>query len=324
MKALFCARYGGPEVLEVATVSRPEPKPNEIRIRVHAASLTTADTFLRSGTPYYARLFTGLLKPKHPIPGTGFAGEVEAIGAEVSRFKVGEAVFGETALGFGANAEYVCVPEDGIICPKPPALSFQEAATICDGPLTSLNFLQEIGQLKKGQHLLVNGAAGSLGTAAIQLGKYMGATVTGVCSTANVDFVNSLGADHVVDYREEDFTTHKGAYDLIFDAVGKSTFTAARSALKADGQFLSPVMQIRLLFEMLWTSLMGRQKVKFAATGLMAPPALRKLLGTLLHVIKSDHMRIVIDRQYTLNQAREAHQYIDSGHKRANIVLNLA
>lgn len=321
MKAIIATAYGAPDVLQLQQVEKPEPLDDEVLVAVYASSATTADGMMRTGTPYFGRLFTGLRKPKHPIPGTGFAGVVEAVGAKVNAFRPGDRVFGETTLGFSTNAEYVAVPENGVILPMPENLSFAEATTFCDGHLTSLNFLQEIARVQPGQQVLINGASGSLGTAAVQLAKYFGAEVTGVCSSRNVGLVKSLGADHVIDYTKEDFTKNGQTYDVIFDTVGKSSFGKAENVLAESGWYISPVLKFSLLLQMMWTSAFGKKKAKFAATGLRTDEELKGLLAQLVEIFKEGRLKTVIDRQYPLEKTAEAHTYIAAGHKRGNVVI---
>lgn len=322
MKAVVIEKYGGPEVLSVQEVPTPLPKENEVLIKVNAACLSRASAMMRTGTPKYARLFLGLKRPKHPIPGSGFAGIVTQVGSAVEDFEVGDAVFGETAETFGTNAEYVCVPDSGIILPMPDHLSFEEAAVMCDGPVTSYNFLKNLGKVKQGQKVLINGASGSLGVAAIQIAKHMGAEVTGVCSGANVALVRSLGADHVIDYTKEDFTESSERYNVIYDTVGKSYFAKARKVLTKEGAYLSPVLNGKIMLPMLmnWTR---KQKAKFDATGLSPAAKIKNMIRGLEPIMKKEHYNPVLERRYTMEQVVEAHQYIDSGRKRGNIVLSI-
>jgi NADPH:quinone reductase-like Zn-dependent oxidoreductase len=323
MNAIVATGYGAPQVLQLQEVARPTAQASEVLVRVHATTATTADTMMRTGKPYFGRLITGIFKPKHPIPGTGFAGVVEAVGEDVSRFRVGDRIFGETKLGFSANAEYVSVPENAVVLPMPEGMSFAEACTFTDGLLTSMNFLQNIGQLRPGQHILINGASGSLGTAAVQLAKYYGAEVTGVCSTRNVGLVRSLGADHVIDYTLHDFTRHDNTYDLIYDTVGKSSFTRAKTALKEKGKFISPVLGLSLLWQMIRTARSTGKKALFSATGLLGEEELRPMMAELVDIYRAGHLKPVIDRQYPLAKVAEAHQYIDTGRKKGNIVIQV-
>lgn len=321
MKAIVASGYGAPEVLQLRNVNKPEPKDNEVLVEVHAASATTADGMMRTGTPYFARLFTGIRKPKQAIPGTGFAGIITAIGKNVTDFKIGDRVFGETTFGFSTNAEYVCVPEKGVILHLPDQLSFYEAASMCDGHLTSYNFLTYVSQVKPGQKVLINGAAGALGTAAIQLAKHLGAQVTGVCSTRNIGLVKSLGADFVIDYSKQDFTKSGETYDIIYDTVGKCSYTQARNALTETGEYICPVLQLPLLWHILLTSSSKGRKAKFAATGMKKENELRDMLLKVLEVVKAGKLKTIIDRQYPLEKVAEAHTYIGTGHKKGNVVI---
>lgn len=323
MKAIVATGYGKPDVLELTEVAIPEPQENEVLVRVFAASATRADGMLRAGTPWYARLFMGLRKPKQPIPGTGFAGVLENVGTSVQAFKVGERVFGESTMKFSTNAEYVTIPANGVVLSMPDSMTFGEAATFCDGHLTSMNFLREIAALQPGQQVLINGASGALGTAAVQLAKHFGANVTGVCSTANIGLVKSLGADRVIDYTKADFTRGQERYDVIYDAVGKSTWSKCRRVLNDAGQYLSPVLRISLLFQMLWTAVFSTKKAKFAATGLLPAYELRALLEDLKELFLDGKLTTVIDRQYPLEKVADAHAYIATGRKKGNVVINV-
>ena len=317
MNAMMTKQYGGPEVLQMQKVEKPQVQSGELLIRVKASAATAADTILRKGKPYFSRLFVGLRKPKHPIPGTGFAGVIEEVGSNAGAFAPGDRVFGETLFGFSANADFVKVHKDGVVLPMTESMTFAEAATYCDGPLTSLNFLQEIAGIQAGDRVLVNGAAGSLGTAAVQLAKYFGAEVTAVCSTRNVGLMRSLGADHVIDYTREDFSRHKKTFDIVYDTIGKSSFATARPSLRENGQYITPVFSAGLLCPML----MHRGRVKFAATGMKKPQELRELLGQLVDIQREGKLKVHIDRQYPLEKLSEAHRLIDSGHKRGNVVI---
>ena len=324
MKAVMYTKYGSPDVLQVREMAKPAPQANELLVAVRASSVTAADSMMRQGKPFYGRLFLGLTGPKHSITGTGFAGVVEAVGEEVTQFKPGDAVFGESTFGPGANAEYLCVAEDGVVAALPANLSFAEAAPICDGALTSWAFLKDIGNVQPGQRVLINGASGSLGTAAVQIAKHLGAEVTGVCSARNVALVKSLGADHAIDYTRQDFTATGQTYDVIFDTVGKSSFTRCKGSLTGRGVYLSPVLGLPLLLQMLWTSQFGSKKARFSATGMRAAPELRGFLGELVELIEAGALKSITDRRYPLEAAADAHRYVDQGHKRGNVVLAMA
>lgn len=321
MKTIVTTAYGSPEVLRLKEVDKPVPGENEVLIKIKASSVTTADTMMRKGKPYFGRLLIGLTKPKNPVPGTGFAGIVETIGSDVKNFKVGEAVFGEIVLGPGTNCEYVCVPENGVILHKPSNISFEEAAPVCDGALTSISFLRSIGNIKKGQKILINGASGSLGSAAVQLAREFGADVTAVCSSSNTKLVKDLGAHHTIDYTQTDFTKQAVRYDLIYDTVGTLSFSDSKKVLKENGIFMSPVLSLSLLFHMLTSSLFGNKRAKFSATGIKPVPELRALFKELKELLANGKMKTVIDKKFLLEQITEAHHYVDTGRKRGNIVL---
>lgn len=321
MKAIINTNYGGPEILELQDVKIPTPKTDEVRIQVYATSVTRAGTMMRTGKPYIGRLFMGFSKPKHPIPGTNFAGVVESVGRDVSLFKIGDKVFGENIETFGTNAEFVCVPENGIIAHLPKKLSFNEAAGICDGALTSMNFLKNVGQIKKGQHILINGASGSLGSSAVQLANSFGAIVTGVCSKKNKEMVKSIGAHYVIDYHEFDFAETGLKYDLIYDTVGTRTFSNSKKALTQNGAYISPVLGFPLLMNVLRTAIIGSRKAKFSATGMLPLSEQRQLFYTLIDIINQGEYLPIIDRIYPLKEVPQAHRYVDTGHKKGDVVI---
>jgi len=318
MKAIVCTKYGPPDVLQLKEVAKPTPKDNEVLIRIHAATLTIVDTHLRSGDPFLLRFISGLIKPKNPIQGAVLAGKIEAAGKDVKRFKVGDQVIGDS-VGLGAHAEYICMPEDEVLAPKPANMKYGEAAAICDGALTALPFLRDKGKIRSGQKVLINGASGSIGTFAIQLAKYYGAEVTGVCSTSNLEMVRSLGADKVIDYTKEDFTKSTETYDIIFDAVGKSSFSRCKNSLKQRGIYLlttGPTLATIL-------PNIGSKKAIFHSTALRKSSERTKDLLFLKNLIETGKIKSVIDRRYPLEQIAEAHRYVESGHKKGNVVITL-
>ena len=321
MKAILTTAYGSPSVFKLGNVATPAPKANEILIKIKAASVTKADTMMRTGKPYIGRLFTGLRKPKHEVWGTGFSGIVESVGSQVTRFKIGDKVFGESINNMGAYAEYLAVSENGIVVELPQNLSYEAAAGMCDGGITSLNFLCNLGNIKSGQKVLINGASGSLGIAAVQIAKYFGAIVTGVCSAKNVDMVKELGADHVIDYNQQLFTKSNQQFDLIYDTVGKSSFAECKSILTENGAYISPVLGLPLLMDMMRTSISGSKKAKFSATGTLPLKETKHLLSLLIEMINSNSLVGMVDRTYPLEKMAEAHSYVDQGHKRGNVVV---
>ena len=255
--------------------------------------------------------------------GSNLAGEIEAVGKDVKRFKEGDQVFAASDAAFGAHAEYICLPEEGALALKPADMTYAEAAGVCGGGLTSLPFLRDTGKIQRGQKVLINGASGSVGTSAVQLAKYYGAEVTGVCSTTNLELVKSLGADKVIDYTKEDFARSGETYDIIFDALGACSFFRCKSSLKQRGCYLSTVLTLAILFQMLWTSKIGSKRAMIAFTGLRPAGEKTKDLLFLKGLANAGKLKAVIDRFYPLEQAAEAHRYVDKGHKKGNVVLTL-
>ncbi len=321
MKAVEYKKYGGPEVLHLIEAEKPEPKENEVLIKIHATTVTATECTFRKGEPFFSRLFTGLTKPRITTLGEELAGKIEAVGKSVKDFKIGDEIFGTAGPGFGANAEYISIPENGVIITKPANRTYEEAASSIDGFLTALPFLRDKGQIKKGQDVLIYGASGSVGTAAVQVAKYYGAHVTAVCSTSNLEMVRTIGADEVVDYTKEDFSKKGVTYDIIFDAVGKTKFSLSKKALKPNGIFLEAGIGLGILRHVLWTSVFGGKKARIAATGLRPPHQRSKDLNLLKRLMEEEKIKPVIDRQYPLSQIVEAHHYVDKGHKKGNVVI---
>ena len=322
MKAITYTKYGSPDVLQLKEVAKPTPKDNELLIRIEATTVTAVDSIFRQGSSLSGRFFTGLARPKRPVLGSTLAGEVEAVGKDVTLFKEGDQVFGATA-DFGAHAEYICLPEDGALAMKPASISYEEAVAT-NGILTALPFLRDTGQIQSGQKILINGASGSVGSYAVQLAKQMGAEVTGVCSTEKMEFVKSLGADKVIDYKKEDFTDSGETYDIIFDAAGKSSYGHSKHALKENGVYLSTVLSAGIVLDVLRTSLMGSKKAKIAFTGLRPASEKAKDLRFLIELMEAGQLKSLIDRSYPLAQTAEAHRYVDTGRKKGSIVITVA
>jgi NADPH:quinone reductase-like Zn-dependent oxidoreductase len=317
MKAIVYTKFGPPEVLHLQEVEKPTPKDNEVLIKIYATTVVKEEPDMRASPG-----FNGLLKPRHQILGQELAGEVEAIGNTVTRFKPGDQVFGIDM--FGAYAEYKCMPENGALAIKPANLSYEDAASIPNGALTALPFLRDKGKIESEQTVLIYGASGSVGTAAVQLAKYYGAQVTGVCSTTNLEWVKWLGADQVIDYTQEDFTGNGKAYDIIFDTVGKRSFSECKGSLTDEGIYLATVPTPVIMLQALWSAKSGGKKVKFAATGLR--PACEKIkdLVFLTELIEAGKIKAFIDRIYPLEQIVEAHRYVDKGHKKGSVVITVA
>lgn len=318
MRAIVLTKYGSPDVLKLEETAKPAVKDNELLIRVGAASVTPSDCAFRKADPFMIRLMYGFMKPKNRVPGTEFAGVVEAVGKEVSAFKPGDRVYGMSPHKFGAHAEYISLPDKEPIGIMPANLSSEEAAAVIDGGLTALTFLRDIAKARSGQKVLINGASGAVGIYAVQLAKHFGAEVTGVCSGANAELVRSYGADYVIDYTREDFRATGRTYDVIFDAVGKSSYPRCKSSLNRSGIYLGTVPTGSILFHMLWTALFSSKKAKFAATGLMQKP---QNLAYLRELAEAGKLRPVIDRRYPLEQLAAAHEYVEQGRKKGNVIV---
>ena len=324
MKAIICTKYGPPDVLQLKEVEKPVPKDNEILVRIHATTVTAADVINRSFTfpPYlwlFARISLGIMRPKNPILGFELAGEIESVGKNVEYWKEGDQVFASTfEFGFGCYAEYKCLPEEGAIAIKPVNMTYEAAAAIPLGGLTALTFLRDRARIQSGQKVLIYGASGSIGTYAVQLGRYFGAEVTGVCSTTNLEMVKSLGADKVIDYTKEDFTKSCETYDIVFDVVNKSSFSHCKSSLTQRGIYLATFPTLTFIIQMLWTSMVGSKK---AVSGEASEKA--EDLDLLKELIETGELKPVIDRCYPLEQTAEAHRYVETGHKKGNVVITV-
>jgi len=312
VKAAVFTRYGPPDVLQLKEVEKPTPKDNQLLIRVFSTTVTSGDVRVRKADPFLVRFFFGLIRPKKSILGSDLAGEVEAVGEDAKRFKVGDQIFGLCQRSY---AEYTCVLDEGPRAMKPANVTFDEAAAIPWGAGCSLYFLRR-GNIRKGHKVLIYGASGSLGTAAVQLAKYFGAEVTGVCSTANLELVKSLGADKVIDYNKEDFTS-TATYDLIYHTVGRISFPKSMKSLKKGGVYVSALALVPIL-RRLRASIAGGKKVVGGIARVKAED-----LAFLKELVEAGHLKPVIDRRYPLEQIAEAHMYVERGHKRGNVVITL-
>ncbi|WP_139489302.1 NAD(P)-dependent alcohol dehydrogenase [Brevibacillus dissolubilis] len=322
MKAIVYTKYGPPDVLQLQEVEKPAPKANEILVKIKATTVTAGDIRSRSFTVprsvwLPARITLGFRQPKKAILGMELAGEVESVGKDVKRFKKGDQVFAASLVGFGAYAEYKCLPEDGPVSIKASNMTYEEAAAIPIGARTALFFLQK-ANIQSGQKVLVYGASGSVGTYAVQIAKYFGADVTGVCSTANVELVKSLGADQVIDYTVEDFSSTGETYDVIFEAVNKSSFLACMKSLKQDGTYINVTEPLPSL-QMLWIQLTSSRKIILSRNS----PETAEALHFLKELVEAGKLKVVIDRAYALEEIVEAHRYVEKGHKKGNVVITV-
>jgi NADPH:quinone reductase-like Zn-dependent oxidoreductase len=331
MKSAMYTEYGTPEVLQIHEVTKPTPKEDELLIKVHAVSVGIGDVWARNFkaiTPgkfsmpglfwLPARMYFGFSKPKVNILGAEFSGQVELVGRNVKSFKSGDAVFGYRGQSMGANAEYLCVPENSLVAIKPANMTYDEAAVVPYGALTALNLLRSVN-IQPGQKVLINGASGGIGSAALQLAKYYGAEVTGVCGTPRMEFVKSLGADHVIDYTREDFTKNGRTYDLIFDIMGRTSFAKCKNSLNENGRYLLASFKMKQVFQMLWTSMFGTKKVICALSG----EKLEDLLF-IKELVEQGKIKSIIDKRFPLEKIVEAHRCVETGDKKAKIVITVA
>jgi NADPH:quinone reductase-like Zn-dependent oxidoreductase len=322
MKAVIYEQYGNPDVLRLTEVEKPTPAKHDVRIKLRAASVTYGDCRVRSlnvprGFGLIMRLVFGISRPRQPILGTELSGVIDAVGSEVTKFKVGDAVFAFSDMAMGCYAEYKCMSENAAVVAKPANLSFEEAAALSFGGTTALDFLKK-ANLKSGESILVNGASGGVGTAIVQLGAYFGAVVTGVCSTANVELVKSLGATHVIDYAREDFTKNGCTYDIIVDTVGNAHYSRCKKSLKKQGRLLLVIAGLKELLTAPLISMSGDKRV------IAAPVTVRvDDLQFLADLAAAGNYKPYIDRCYPMTEIVDAHRYVDSGRKRGNVVIKL-
>jgi NADPH:quinone reductase-like Zn-dependent oxidoreductase len=322
MKAVAYEKYGPPEVLQLKEVEKPTPKDNEVLIKISATTVTSGDWRVRSliaplGFGFLTRLVFGISKPKQPILGSELAGVVESVGQTVSKFKVGDAVFAFSDAAMGCYAQYKCMPQDAAVALKPPNLSFDEAAALSFGGSTALSFFRR-GALQRGQSVLINGASGGVGTAAVQLAKHFGAQVTGVCSAANAELVRALGASHVIDYTKEDFAQNGVTYDVIMDTVGTAPFSRCKSSLKPGGRLLMVLGDLPQMLQIPWVSLTSNKKI-IAGPASASAEDLRFLAG----LAAAGEFKPVIDRRFPFEQIVQAHRYVDTGRKKGNVIVTM-
>jgi NADPH:quinone reductase-like Zn-dependent oxidoreductase len=324
MKAIVHTKYGPPDELQLKEVEKPVPGNNEVLIKIFATTVTTTDcnarnfTFVPESFMFFAHFMFGFKKPKINILGIDLAGEIEAVGKDVNLFKKGDQVFGSPGTKFGGHAEYCCVPENGALAIKPLELKWEEAAAISLAGNTALFYIRDLAKVRAGQKILIHGASGAIGTYAVQLAKYYGAEVTGVCSASNAEMVKSLGADKVIDYTKEVFTKRDERYDFVFGVVGKTTFSQCKGLLKPGGIYLENMMEVKDFLKVLWTSITGGKKIKGGVSTERA-----ENLEFFIDLIESGRLKPVIDRVYPLERTAEAFQYVEQGHKKGNVVISL-
>jgi len=324
MKAIIHSKYGPPAELQLKQVEKPVPRDNEVLIKIHATTVTTTDcnarnfTFVPKSFMFFARVMFGFKKPKINILGIDLAGEIEAVGKDVKLFKKGDQVFGSPGTKFGGHAEYCCVPEDGALAIKPADMRWEEAAAISLAGNTALFFIRDLAKIQSGQKILIHGASGAIGTYAVQLARYYGAEVTGVCSATNAEMVKSLGADKVIDYTKEDFSKSDDRYDFVFDVVGKTTFSQCKGILKPKGIYLENMLELKGILKMMWTSIIGGKKIKGGVSTERA-----ENLIFFIKLIESGKLKPVIDRIFPLENTAEAFQYVEQGHKKGNVIVTI-
>ena len=325
MKAVLHTRYGPPDLLQFKEVDKPTPRDNEVLVAIHATTVSTGDcnmrnfTFVTRSMLPFAKLMFGIGRPwKARVLGTELAGEVESVGKGVKKFKKGDRIVASTGMAGGGHARYACLPETGALVLKADSLSWEEAVSIPFGANTALYFLRDLGKLEAGQQLLIIGASGSIGSASVQLAKHFGATVTAVCSGANIDMVTSLGADRAIDYTKDDFTTKADTYDVIFDIVGATTFRRCRHALKPHGVLLQNIMGFTGMAGILWTAIVGGQKLKGGVA--MENPARMSFIADL---VAAGKLKPVVDRSFPLERIAEAFKHVERGHKKGNVVITV-
>jgi NADPH:quinone reductase-like Zn-dependent oxidoreductase len=323
MKAIVCPKYGPPEVLQLKEIEKPIPNNNEVLVKIFTVLVGIEDPMQRKGKPYFVRIFVGLTKPRKPILGTEFAGEIDEVGKDVKLFNKGDSVFGVTGSAFGCYAEYICMPEDGLLSIKPTNMTNEEAAPVC-GAMAAWNLLKAISNIQSGQKILIYGASGSIGSAAIQIAKVFGAEVTGVCSSSNLELVKSIGADNVIDNTEEDFIKNGLTYDVILDVSGKPSSLPFKNSLNKRGFYITTYPTISILFQNFWTSMYNGKKVVFSATAFKPVSERLAFLKEIVKLFKEGKLKTIIDQSFPLEQMVEAHRYIERGLEKGNVIINVA
>ena len=323
MKASVCPKYGSADIIVLKDIPKPMPKEDEILVRVEYALVTPTDCSFRTGKPFMARLFSGILKPKNSVHGEMYAGIIEEIGNNVKGFDIGDRVYGTNGMKLGSYAEYTCVKDKTVIRKIPKDVTSKEIITLLDGGITSLPFLRDKGKIEKGQKVLIIGASGSVGSFGVTLAKHYGANVTGVCSTLNTELVQKHGCDEVIDYKKIDYTKLDNEYDIIYDAVGKSSFASCKKILTKEGRYLSTVPTIGVMFKSLFVKEQKGKKNMFAATGLRKPLQKHEDLELLENLLIQGKIKPLIDKEYPISEMISAQKYVESGHKKGNVLIKI-
>ncbi len=322
MKAIVCEKYGNPEVLQFKDVNKPVPKNNEILIKIYSVFVGIEDIMQRNGKPYFGRLFFGLTKPKRKIFGTEFCGQIEEVGKDVQLFKKGDTVFGVTGESCGCYAEYICMPETGLVSIKPQNITKEEATPIC-GALNAWNLLKTVANIQSGQRVLIYGASGNIGLAAIQISKVFRAEVTGMCSSINSELVKSLGADDIIDISNENIERAKQKYDVILNVSGQPSSIHFKKLLNKNGYYLTTYPTISILFQTIWTSMFNDKKVMFSATGLKPISERKVFLKQVVKLFQEGTLKTIIDRSFQLKQMADVHKYVEKGLEKGNVIVKI-
>ncbi len=323
MKASVCTKYGSADIIVIKDITKPIPKEDEILVKVAYAIVSPTDCSFRTGKPWIARLFSGLLKPRVSVHGEMYVGVIEDLGCNVKDFKVGDRVYGSNGMKLGSYAEYNCVKDKTLIRKVPDTVESKHIITLLDGGITALPFLRDKAEIKQGQKVLVIGASGSVGSFGVVLAKHFKAHVTGVCSTANVELIKNLGCDEVIDYKKTNYTKLDKEYDIIFDAVGKSSFGACKSILSKEGRYLTTVPVLSTMLKLLFKKKQKGKKDLFAATGLRKIPQKHKDLEILEGMLVRENIKPLMDNEYPMDDIIEAQKYVESGHKKGNVLVRI-
>lgn len=323
MKASVCPKYGTADIIVLKDIPKPIPKEDEILIKVEYALVTPTDCSFRTGDPFIARFFSGLLKPRTSVHGEMYAGIIEKLGNNVEGFKIGDKVYGTNGMKLGSYAEYTCVKDKTVIRKIPEGIDSKEVITLLDGGITSLPFLRDKGAIKQGQKVLIIGASGSVGSFGVTLAKHFGAHVTGVCSTDNVDLLKEFGCDEVIDYKKIDYTKLNNEYDIVYDAVGKSSFAACKNILTSEGRYLSTVPTLATMLKTIFKKKQKGKKNLFAATGLRKAPEKHKDLELLENLLKEGKIKPLIDKVYPIEEMIPAQKYVETGHKKGSVLIKI-